>query len=231
MGGAINGFIVNARFAELSAIEIKCLVFANLLLVKDSDGRIDHVKDNEAVVCVVGVKERIITNAWDKRVLIIVWVFFAENGFDEMCHRVRFVCTKVKVPVLETWILVQIKFRMASNRIALINAKAIGLKPPITTMPSVPGNDLWIFESNVKSSGIAIVFGCCAEIVARFGNAILNGTVGVSLKRPHLDVSIRASIAPNDAIPDVCWIVVINASVSFSRFVFYNGTIIEDCSF
>ena len=95
MGDAINGFAIHTRFIELGAKEIKCLVFANLFHVIDSGVRFYHMKNDNAVVGVARVKERIISYVWDKRVLVIVWIMLAKNGFNEMSYRVRFVCAKV----------------------------------------------------------------------------------------------------------------------------------------
>jgi hypothetical protein len=231
MGYAIDGFVIHTRFGNWCAKEIKCLVFANLLYVRDSGGRVCHVKDDKAVVLGAGVKEGIIAYAWNKRVLVIVWVMLAIYGFNEMGNCVRFVGTKVNTLVSETRVSVQIEFGLVNNTIATIDAETVGLKSPITIAPDASGSDVCVLESNVKPCGTIIVFNGYAEIVALLGRLALNGTAGVGLKWSDLDVSICANIAPNDAIPDVCRAVEINPSVSLCPLVFYDGTIIEVCVF
>ena len=59
-----------------------------------------------------------------------------------MGGRVRFVGTKVDLLVSVSWITVQIEFGLIGNNVNTIDAKAIRLKPPVTAIARVPGNDV-----------------------------------------------------------------------------------------
>ena len=108
------------------------------------------MNDDKAVVRVTGIKERVISYAWDKRVLIIVGGFFAIIGLNDLRCCIRFVGAQVDIPVFESWISVQIENWLTDDAVATVDAKAIGLEPPIAAKTRASSGNVWVVEPDVK---------------------------------------------------------------------------------